>query len=132
MSGFRWVLSDPTIPESYTFDINPNTGGSPTLQKNVTQYVTTADDGQSVLYEGADTMQLVTVSGTLLSENQYNKMIYWYSKRRPVQLTDDLGRTYWVYFAQWQPTRKWTFQYPWRHDWQAQFYVVGQQAVTTL
>ena len=90
--AFKWVLSDPVTAETYTFEINPNTGGSLTLQKNVTSYTTTADDGQIVLYEGADQPQLVNVGGTLLSQTQYTAMVYWYSKRRQVVLTDDLGR----------------------------------------
>jgi hypothetical protein len=127
---FKWQLVDPVTAEAYSFEINPNAGGSLPLQKNITSYSTTADDSQIVLYEGADTPQQVQVSGTLLTQGQFNNMVYWYSKRRQVLLVDDLGRTTWVYFAQWQPTRKWTYQYPWRHDWQAQFFVIGQQAVT--
>jgi len=127
---WRWVLDDPAVPESYTFEINPNTGGSLTLQKQVSQYVTTADDGNTVFFEGSDTPQQVTVSGTLLTEEQYNNLVYWYSKRRQVKLTDDLGRVMWVYFVQFTPTRKWSYQYPWRHDWQAMFFVFGQQGVT--
>jgi hypothetical protein len=128
--GFRWTLSDPATGEFYTFDINPNAGGSLPLQKNITYYATTADDSVTVFYEGADQPQQVQVSGTLLSETQYNAMVYWYSKRRQVLLTDDLGRQMWVYFTQWTPTRKWSYQNPWRHDWTASFYVFGQQAVT--
>jgi hypothetical protein len=127
---YKWQLVDPVTAEAYSFEINPNSGGSLPLQKQITSYSTTADDSQIVLYEGADTPQQVQVSGTLLTQGQYNNMVYWYSKRRQVLLIDDLGRLTWVYFAQWQPTRKWTYQSPWRHDWQAQFFVVGQQAVT--
>jgi hypothetical protein len=128
--AFKWVLSDPVTAETYTFEINPNQGGSTPLQKNITSYTTTADDGQIVLYEGADQPQLVQVQGTLLSQAQLTNLIYWYSKRRQVNLTDDLGRVTPVYFATFTPTRKWTVQSPWRHDWTAQFYVVGPQAVT--
>lgn len=130
--AWRWVLTDSTVPETYTLEINPNTGGSLPLQKNISIYQLTSDDGQMVLYEGSDSPQLVVVSGTLLSESQFNSMVYWYSKRRPIQLTDDLGRTMWVYFAVWTPTRSWSYQYPWKHTWSASFYVVGPQAVTTL
>lgn len=132
LSAWRWVLTDSTVPESYTMEINPNAGGSLGLQKNITTYQLTADDGEMVLYEGSDSPQLVVVSGTLLTQAQYNHMVYWYSKRRPIQLTDDLARTMWVYFAVFTPTRAWSFQYPWRHTWSASFYVVGQQAVTAL
>lgn len=126
----KWQLVDPVTAEAYAFQINPNTGGSLSRQKNVTSYATTADDSQIVLYEGSDTPQQVSVSGTLLSQAQYSSMIYWYSKRRQVLLIDDLGRNIWVYFTQWTPTRKWTVQSPWRHDWSAQFFVIGPQAVT--
>lgn len=132
LSAWRWVLTDSTVPESYTMEINPNAGGSLGLQKNITTYQLTSDDGEMVLYEGSDSPQLVVVSGTLLTQAQYNHMVYWYSKRRPIQLTDDLARTMWVYFAVFTPTRAWSFQYPWRHTWSASFYVVGQQAVTAL
>lgn len=127
---FKWQLIDPVTNESYAFEINPNTGGSLTRQKNITYYSTTADDAQIVLYEGTDQPQLVTVSGTLLTQAQYTNLVYWYSKRRQVLLIDDLGRNIWVYFAQFTPNRKWTVQSPWRHDWSAQFYVIGPQAVT--
>jgi hypothetical protein len=128
---FKWQLIDPVTSEYYSFEINPNTGGSLTRQKNVTQYSTTADDSTIVLYEGSDQPQPVTVSGTLLSQAQYQNMIYWYSKRRQVLLIDDLGRNIWVYFVHWEPQRKWTKQSPWRHDWSAQFFIIGPQAVTT-
>jgi hypothetical protein len=126
----KWQLVDPVTSEAYAFEINPNTGGSLTRQKNVTNYSTTADDSVIVLYEGADTPQQVDVSGTLLTQGQYTNLVYWYSKRRPVLLIDDLGRNIWVYFTQFTPSRKWTYQSPWRHDWSAQFYVIGPQAVT--
>jgi hypothetical protein len=125
--GFRWTLQDPSTAETYTFEINPNQSTMLTLQKQVNFYSTAAEDGSTVLYEGRDTPQKFSLTISVLYEDQLWNLQYWYSKRIQVLLTDDLGRTCWVYFTDFQPTRKYSMQHPWRHDVVMMGYATGNQ-----
>jgi hypothetical protein len=125
--AFRWTLSDPTTDESYTFEINPNQSTLLPLQKQVNFYSVAAEDGTTVLYEGRDAPQKFSWTIAVLYEQQLLNLNYWYSKRTQVLLTDDLGRTCWVYFTDFQPTRKIATNYPWRHDVVLMGYAMGNQ-----
>jgi hypothetical protein len=129
---FRWTLFDPVVPESYTFAINPHDSSPQPMQKNVAYYATVADDGATVFFEGQDVPQQATFTGSCLTEDHYNQLVYWYSKRRQVLLTDDLGNQKWIYFVLFTPTRKYGVNYPWGFDILMQYYIFGQQGVPTL
>lgn len=115
----RWTFHDPTVPETYTLEINPNEGGAPDYKKSITTMATAAPDGSTLMFEGRDEPKRLDFSGVILTEAQYMAFLAWWQKRHQILVTDDLGREYWVYFEQWTPTRKRTIHYPWRHNFQA-------------
>lgn len=114
--SFRWTLTDPTDDTSYTFEINPNDGGSPAHKKNFKSQGTTAPAGRTLLFEGADDPQQLQFKGTVLSQAQYEAMVLWWSKRYQITLTDDLGRSFPIYITEFTPERKRSRSHPWRHD----------------
>lgn len=114
MAVTRWTIYDPVDGDEYEFEINPNAGGSPSYRKTMTFESTTA--GRTVMFEGADEIQQLEWSGVILTQNHYEKYVEWWSKRRQVMLTDDLGRQYWIYIREFTPTRVRSFQHPWKHD----------------
>jgi hypothetical protein len=111
--SFRWIFSDAT--ESYTFEVNPNDGGSPAAKKNLTYKATTARGGNLVITEGRDLPRVLEFSGTLLSQSQYQTFVHWLDKAGPITLTDDLGRSGQVVLTEFVPARKRTRHFDWRH-----------------
>lgn len=114
MPAWRWTIYDPVDLETYTFEINPNAGGSPSNKKNVSYTNTTA--GKAIIYEGRDQVQELEWSGVILTQTHYEKYIEWWEKRRQILLTDDLGRQFWIYLKEFNPTRELSRSYPWRHS----------------
>lgn len=104
MPGHRWYLTDPVTAATYTFHINPLSGGSPQREKTITEETTTA--GGVVLYEGADVPMRGSVSGTILDLAHYQAFTTWWAKRYPVTMTDDLGRVQTIYITKFAPERQ--------------------------
>ena len=112
----KWEFYDPIVLETYTFHINPNSGGSPAYRKNIAYQNTSAPDGKVLIFEGKDHPGEMEFSGVILEEAQLTAFQTWWQKRRQVRLTDDLGREYWIYITELETTRRWSLHYPWRHD----------------
>lgn len=112
----RWTFYDPTIPETYTFDINPSEGGTPTRRKKIEYQNTAAPDGKVLVFEGRDEPQEFTFTGTILTEAHYTTLVNWFSKRRQIKVTDDLGREHWIYIKSFDATRQRAVHYPWKHS----------------
>lgn len=121
----KWVFSDPTNGDRYTFLANP-TGDSPQYAKTLTYQATTSPNGAIVIYEGADQPTVWSVTGDILTQGQYQSFVTWYSKRHQFQVTDDLGRVRWIYLTQFQPVRKNSRWFPWRHTYTLSGYVFNE------
>lgn len=115
----RWTFYDPVEAETYTFEINPREGGSPNWDKRISEQNTTAPDGKVLLFEGQDPVQTLEWSGAIISQEHHDAYVEWWQKRRQIQLTDDLGRQYWIYLTSFKPTRMRAHSYPWRHNFTA-------------
>jgi hypothetical protein len=115
-----WIFTDPFTAETYSMEVNPNEF-SETHQKKISFEVAAAPGGKTLVFEGNADPVKYSVSGTLLTEAQYNAMMTWYEKRVQIQIQDDLGRTFTVYITSFSPTRKRSTTYPWRHTWNADF-----------
>lgn len=116
MAVVRWVFDDPVTLDSYTFDINPNEGGSPSYEKNITYESTCAPDGLVVRYEGRENPQKLQWSGTILEEDHYNAYVTWWQKHYQINVTDDLGREFSIEVDSFIPTRENSHQHPWKHS----------------
>lgn len=115
MAGPRWTFFDPSTSDTYAFEINPNTGGSPDYKRNFAYSNTAAADGKTLVFEGRKTAPTLEVSGTLLTQAQYDAFVTWWQKRNQILMTDDLGRQFWVVIENFKPTRVRAVQHPWKH-----------------
>lgn len=109
----KWTFTDENAV-SYTFGTNPNAGGSPTLKKTITPFSLAGSDGVLVLFEGRQTPPTIEWSGVALDEDQYLAAITWFGHRHQVLLTDDLGRSLWIYITEFTPKRGGRVKHPWR------------------
>jgi hypothetical protein len=124
MTVTRWSFYDPFTTDTYTFEINPNDGGSRQFKRNFVFQATAAADGKTLVFEGRADPQTVDFSGTLLTEDQFNAFQTWWEKRNQILMTDDLGRTSWIVIQEFQPKRVRAVQWPWKHTYTVKATVV--------
>lgn len=101
----KWVFEDLTDLTTATFEINPNDGGTPPYEKNITTQNTLAAGGRTLLFEGSTKEQELSFSGAILTSTQLDMLIFWFTKRHQIQLTDDLGRVMMIYITKFDPKR---------------------------
>jgi hypothetical protein len=121
MAVVRWTFFDPLTLEEYTFGINPNTGGSRQFRKTINYQSTAAADGKTLVFEGRDEVNKMEFSGAILEQGQYDAMVTWFSKRHQIQVTDDLGRQFWIYITSFAPVRQRAIHYPWKHSYTVEY-----------
>jgi hypothetical protein len=114
---FRWEVYDPILNSTTTLPLNPVEGGTPAVKKGITRRGTTAPaaQGRTIIFEGLDEPQDFKVSGTILTQAHFEYLEELVAKRHQVQITDDLGRVFWVYFTEFSPTRIRRRSFPWAH-----------------
>lgn len=123
LSRVPWIFKDTVTDDEYEFAINPIDATVPSLTKSVTTQYTAA--GIPINWEGRPTPQTMSFSGTILTEEHLNIMITWVQKSTQVNLSDDLGRKYWIYITSFSPSRQYSPQYPWRHEYSAEATVLS-------
>ena len=118
-----WIFQDVASDDVYEFAVNPLDATVPSIQKNIsTQYTAS---GQPINFEGRQSVGKISFSGTILHEAHLNAMNEWAAKSTQVNLSDDLGRKYWVVITSFSPTRQYVPQYPWRHEYSAEATVLS-------
>lgn len=120
-----WVITDPATSETYAFEINPRDDGSLQYEKTISYKNTSSPTGNTVVFEGRDAPSATQFSGTVLTEAQYNQMVFWFNKRGALELEDDLGRVFTIYITKFSPKRKLSRQYPWRHEYTVDYFIVS-------
>lgn len=125
----RWTFTDVwekgPAPYTWTFDINPNEGGSPSVTKAMTISQNQGPRRGIILQEGHQSPPVVAFSGIILTQQHYETLEFWYSKRVLLDMVDDLGRTFRGVFASFEPTRTRRAFNPWFHTYTAQFQVTA-------
>ena len=129
-TGFcRWVFQDPAPgpnePASYVFDISPHTMTSPFGPRAIRASPTTAIDGKTLLFEGLAPPVDWSFSGNILSQEHYDALHYWSTRKRRVFLTDHYRRIYLVVVHSYEPTPKTSLQHPWSHIYTMKALIVG-------
>ena len=124
MPVVRWEFEDPVTLDTYEFEINPSSGGSPAYQKSFQYQATAAEDGKTLIFEGRDQVQKINFSGTILTEEHFNAFITWWQKRYQVNITDDLGRTFSIVLESFTPTRERAVLHPWKHSYEVSATIV--------
>lgn len=125
MTTYKWTFSDPVTSETYSFSVNPNEE-SPVYAKNLAFTALTAPGTLPLLSEGQDTPTTFSIKGSILTEDQYKQLLYWYNKRHPFTLTDDLGRVRWIYLTNFSPVRVRSALYAWKHNYVLTGYTLSE------
>lgn len=121
----KWVFTDywetgPT-PFTYVWEINPNDGGSPVVQKTMAIMQNSGPNRVNIIMEGPSQAPLVDFSGVILEQSQYETMELWYNRRVLIKLTDDLNRQFFGIFSKWTPKRVRRASNQWYHTYDAEF-----------
>lgn len=126
----RWILSDAN--GSYTFPNNPNAMTSPFGARNISTKVSTAVDGQVLLFEGNRSPVEWTFSGDILDHELYESLRSWVYDRigRRVTITDHYGRAIIAVLTKFDPTPKRAVGKYWRHTYTVTAVVVRVGAPT--
>lgn len=105
----------------YTWEINPNDGGTPTVIKNILMSQTVGPNRVNILQEGQSQAPLLDFSGVILTQTQLEAMEDWFNRRILIKVTDDLGREFYGVFSTWTPKRVRRSSNPWYHTYDAEF-----------
>lgn len=116
MPVVKWRFYDPIADEEYVFDINPNEGGTPSRRKSISYQSTAAPGGKTLIFEGQDEVPQLEFSGVALDMAQVDAFDAWFEKRHQIRVTNDRGKSYWVYITEFTPTRKRAVSHPDKHD----------------
>ena len=111
----RWVFTDGVASETYKFEISPNEGGTPPVQKSLTYSSTPGPDGSSIVFEGRDRPRVFSIGGVVHTEAGVTALDTWFDKEYQVKVTDDLGREFYIYITDLELSRAGTRRHPWRH-----------------
>lgn len=121
----KWKFSEVHGTETWTWPINPNEGGSPTFEKQLTISSNTGPNTGTIIQEGRMQAPVLSFSGSILTQEQYEKLEEWFFLRALLDLEDDLGRTFRGVFSAYSPDRARRASRPWYHTYSAQFTVWG-------
>ena len=112
----RWRFEDPYPQSSYTFEVNPYSGGSASAKRNVTPVPTTAADGTGLVFEGDDDILSSEFVVRVHTKAQYDALRTWMDKHHPIFVTDDLGRRSVIVLTKLTAKRKWSVQHAYRQE----------------
>ncbi len=112
----RWKFYDPATNTTWTFTMNPSDGGSPEYGKTLTYAKACGPGGAILPFEGRPDPQKLEFSGRILLREHYDAFVSWTENSSPIELTDDLGRTFTITIEKFSPKRKKSARYPWKHD----------------
>lgn len=121
----QWTLIDNSTgtPEVLTFTWNPNKFDPPGRSSNIISDLTTAPNGQTIIFQGRDKMKTATFEGAVGDIAFYMELDEWKDKFYPLELTDDQGNTWTIIIQEWKWTRV-KRRNPWRFDYTAQVVVL--------
>lgn len=121
----QWTLTDNSTgtPVVLTFFWNPNKFDPPGRSTNITSDLTTAPNGQVIVFQGRDKLRTTTFEGAVGNQAFYEELNEWKDKHYPLTLTDDQGNAWTVLFQEWKWTRV-KRRNAWRFDYTAQVIVL--------
>lgn len=119
----RWTFYDGSTTE--TFELNPQSGGSPKLSRNVIGTPTVAPDGTVLFFEGQPKPRTSSFTGVIRFESEYDFFESWIEKEVPIVVTDDLGRSFTIRITDWTPERVRSALHPWKHNYTAEYIILA-------
>ncbi len=115
ISVVRWTFFDPTDASTAVFEMNPSDGGNEDRKHTIGTSSRRAPGKKTVVVGNANGIREFKFSGTILTETMYNLFDLWFNKDHPIELTDDLGRTFSIYITEFVPKRVHKPYNPWFH-----------------
>ena len=122
----RWTFTEVNTTTSYEFEINPSEDSGIERRRNITYQTTTGANGAVLHFEGARQPSVRSISGTVLTQTQYEALDTWALKRALVDVVDDLGRDTRCIINSFLPNRVRSASHPWRHDYTLEFTIVRE------
>jgi hypothetical protein len=111
--------------EYYDFEINPSSGGTPGLSKNIVYQSTAAASNKTIVMKRAAEPTTVSVQGTITTQLQLDTLATWAKKRYPINLQDDLDRKYLIYIESFDVRREPSSDTPYSHSYTLTYLIVG-------
>ena len=116
-----WVFFDPYDDNddtaTYSPPINPNKMTSVFPQRALNNAVTTAIDGQALVWEGQSKPMSWSFSGAIFNADHYDMLRSWvYDRRRRITITDHFGRPLVVVLQEFNVVPVLVRSKYWRHD----------------
>ena len=122
-----WKFEDLVALTEVNREINPAESDAAPIERSILYQSTAAPSGRVLMFEGRVKPRMMTFSGTLLTEDQFNVWKTWTQKQNQIKLTDHLGREYMIVLTSFKPKmNKTSFLYPWKHTFTADCVIVAE------
>ena len=127
MARIGWYMYDPEMDETYVFEVNPyEDNGSNVVSKEVSYAASSAtwrnntgeDQISNVAFGGFKTLERMNYAGRVYTKQQYDDLKEWAEKDYPLQITDDLLRTYLVMIEDVTFSRVRSLPSPYKHTYE--------------
>lgn len=125
MERKAWSVYDPVLDETVYLEVNPSEdSGSHGINKSIiyaapiSTFVSSSGHlkvDAMLIAEGPAERESFQYNGTVYTEAQFNMMRALSNKGYPVEMTDDLGRTFLVYITAFEPKRERSVKFKWKH-----------------
>lgn len=116
-----WRLSDGST--TYTFAIGPDAMNLD-LKRSTVFGVMLSNTSKSLVMMNSDQPIIGEISGTLISQAEYNALLGWWQSTKQLTLTDDLGQDFVIIIIDFTPERVLSIEFPFRHKWKIRFNVL--------
>ncbi len=110
----RWIFFDPTDSSTDEFELNPTDQSLP-KNRTIATKSRRFTGAKTVIVTNSQGIEEFSFDGTILTETMYNLFTLWFNKGHPIEITDDLGRTFSVYITKFTPRRELRKSVPWFH-----------------
>lgn len=121
MSVVKWRFAEVWGEQFWHMPVNPNEGGSPTIEKEMNALSNAGPYLGAILQEGRTSVPKLSFSGVILAQDHYEDLERWHLKRVLLDLDDDLGRTFRGVLVSFSPQRTRRAFNPWYHTYTAEF-----------
>ncbi len=119
----RWRITSLDGTESWTMPRNPSEMTSPWPTKGLTVRPTTAKDGQTLLFASRATPTEWQFSGTLVTQEHYDALFYWYNRDLRCYVYDHYDRRLRCFLTNFNAVPARSVNHPWRHTYSVNAYV---------
>lgn len=112
--------------QTWTVPINPNQGGTPPEETGVVTEAPVHPEGTPQVFIGPDVVSPTQTSGVMLTLEHLHLLQDLRRRRRPLKLTDDLGRVMIILITRLDPQRRYSATYFGRHDYTLTYLVLQE------